>query len=201
MYKVFVNEKRLSFSKSPQLSDRQIRYENSATLEIAVDLLENTSCQSLSIYGENLEEFWKEFCLMFRLVEAAGGVVRNSSDQLLFIRRLGKWDLPKGKIEKDESREDAAVREIAEETGLDDLTLEDFINTTYHVYTERNGDKILKTTHWFKIRYNGSAEPKPQTEEGISEVAWKNESQIEADVLPMTFQNIKLILNDYRTIC
>ncbi len=197
MYKVFVNEKKLSITKNPETIEKKFRYEGIATLEIAMDLLENTSCKGVNIYGEKLEEIWEDFCHLFRVIEAAGGVVTNKKDEILFIRRLGKWDLAKGKIEKGESLEHAALREIEEETGLKELILEELINTTFHIYTERNGEKILKTTYWFKVTYVGNSEPIPQIEEGISEVSWKNEKQIIAEVLPMTFENIKLILNDF----
>jgi 8-oxo-dGTP pyrophosphatase MutT (NUDIX family) len=197
MYKVFVNEKKLSISKNPLDFEKKIRYDGPATLEIAIDLLENTSCPELNIYGDQLEEIWNDFNQIYKVIEAAGGVVSNQNNEILFIRRLGKWDLAKGKIEKGETREVAAVREIEEETGLKELILEKFINTTFHIYTERNGEKILKTTHWFKVSYIGNAKPIPQTEEGISEVSWKNKQQIMEQVFPMTFKNIILILNDY----
>lgn len=198
MYKVFVNEKKLSFTKYSEFVEKTFRYEGTATLEIAMDLLENTSCPEVNIYGENLEEIWEDFSNLFRVIEAAGGVVSNKNKEILFIRRLGKWDLAKGKIEKGESLDGAALREIEEETGLKELILEKFINTTFHIYTERNGEKILKTTYWFKVTYLGNDEPTPQIEEGISEVAWKNEQQIKDEVLKMTFENIKLILNDHQ---
>lgn len=197
MYKVFVNEKKLTLSRYPEDIQKNLRFEGFATLEIAVDLLENTSCPEMNVYGENIEEIWEDFTHMFKVIEAAGGLVKNKNDELLFIRRMGKWDLPKGKIEKDESLEQAALREVEEETGLQELILEEFLNNTFHIYTERNGEKILKTTYWFKMTYVGNAQPTPQIEEGISEVCWKDEEMINREVLPMTFQNIKLILNDY----
>ncbi|KIA88853.1 NUDIX hydrolase [Kaistella jeonii] len=197
MYKVFVNEKKLTLSKYPEDIQKNLRFEGFATLEIAVDLLENTSCPEMNVYGENIDEIWEDFTHMFKVIEAAGGLVKNKKDELLFIRRMGKWDLPKGKIEKDESLEQAALREVEEETGLKELILEEFLNNTFHIYTERNGEKILKTTYWFKMTYVGNEKPIPQKEEGISEVTWKNEEMINKEVLPMTFQNIKLVLNDY----
>lgn len=197
MYKVFVNEKKLTISKYPEDMEKKLRFEGFATLEIAVDLLQNTSCPELNVYGENIEEIWEDFTHMFKVIEAAGGVVRNKNGELLFIHRIGRWDLPKGKIEKGESLEQAALREIEEETGLSELILEEFLNNTFHIYTERNGEKILKITYWFRMQYVGSETPKPQIEEGISEVSWKNHEAIISEVLPMTFRNIKLILNDY----
>lgn len=197
MYKVFVNEKKLLVSKYPENLEKELRYESFTTLEIALDLLENTSVQELNVYGDNLDEIWQEFQKLFRIIEAAGGLVNNPEGKILFIRRLGKWDLPKGKMEKGESREESAVREIEEETGLSDVELVKFINTTYHIYIERNGEKILKCTHWFEMIYDGEDTSRPQIEEGITEVAWKTTSEIENEVFPSTFKNIKLIVKEF----
>jgi ADP-ribose pyrophosphatase YjhB (NUDIX family) len=197
MYKVFVNEKKLLLSKQSENLEKTIGYENATTLEIALDLLENTSVKELNVFGENIDRIWEEFRKLFKIIEAAGGVVNNPDGEILFIRRLGKWDLPKGKMEKGESREESAVREIEEETGLSDVELVRFINTTFHIYVERNGDKVLKCTHWFEMNFSGEDTSKPQIEEGITEVAWKNTSQIEHEVFPSTFKNIKLIIKEF----
>ena len=196
MYKVFVNEKKLSLTQLPELNVKHIKFDGNHSLEMAVDFLENTALDSVNIYGEKIEEIWEKFKSLFREIEASGGIVYNQKNEILFIHRIGKWDLPKGKLEKGESIEENAVREVEEETGLKDLILDQFINQTYHVYTERNGEKILKKTNWFKMFYNGNEIPIPQVEEGIKEVSWKNKTAIKNDVLPKTFQNIKLILEE-----
>ena len=196
MYKVFVNEKKLTISKYPEDIEKNLRYEGFATLEIAVDLLQNTSCPELNVYGDNIEELWEDFTHMFHVIEAAGGIVTNPNKEILFIKRLSKWDLPKGKVEKGESLEQAALREVEEETGLRELILENFINNTFHIYTERNGDRVLKTTYWFKMSYVGSGTATPQLEEGITEVGWKSDSRIRQEVFPATFHNIRMILNE-----
>ncbi|REC52621.1 MULTISPECIES: NUDIX hydrolase [Chryseobacterium] len=197
MYKVFVNEKKLLLSKQSENLEKTLGYENVTSLEIALDLLENTSVKELNVFGENIDEIWAEFQKLFRIIEAAGGIVNNPDGEILFIKRLGKWDLPKGKMEKGESREESAVREIEEETGLSNVELVRFINTTYHIYIERNGDKVLKCTHWFEMNFDGEDTSKPQIEEGITEVAWKNTTQIEDEVFPSTFKNIKLIVKEF----
>ncbi|HCR75753.1 NUDIX hydrolase [Chryseobacterium sp. C3] len=197
MYKVFVNEKKLLLSKQSENLEKTLGYENVTSLEIALDLLENTSVKELNVFGENIDEIWAEFQKLFRIIEAAGGIVNNPEGEILFIKRLGKWDLPKGKMEKGESREESAVREIEEETGLSNVELVRFINTTYHIYIERNGDKVLKCTHWFEMNFDGEDTSKPQIEEGITEVAWKNTTQIEDEVFPSTFKNIKLIVKEF----
>ena len=197
MYKVFVNEKKLLLSKQSENLEKTLGYEGATSLEIALDLLENTSVTELNVFGENIDEIWAKFQSLFRIIEAAGGIVNNPDGDVLFIKRLGKWDLPKGKMEKGESREESAVREIEEETGLRDVELVRFINTTYHIYVERNGDKVLKCTHWFEMNFDGEDTSKPQIEEGITEVAWKNTAQIENEVFPSTFKNIKLIVKEF----
>ena len=199
MYKVFINEKRLILSSEPQDSPKTLNYDGSHSFDFAIDLLENTASQGLNIYHNNIEELWADFRNYFKNIEAAGGVVINPENKILFIHRLGKWDLPKGKIEKGESREVAAVREVEEECGISNLQLKDFLNATYHIYTERDGKKILKTTYWFEMFYAGNEKPKPQIEEGINEVGWKNDVEIESQILPSTFQNIKLILADFKS--
>ncbi len=196
MYKVFVNEKKLTISRFPEEIEKNMRFEGFATLEIAVDLLQNTSCPTMNVYGENLEEIWEDFTHMFRVIEAAGGIVTNKNNETLFIKRLGKWDLPKGKIEAGESLEQAALREVEEETGLHSLILEEFINNTFHIYTERNGTRVLKITYWFSMSCVGDEKAIPQEEEGITEVDWKTDSRIRDEVFPTTFENIKLILNE-----
>ena len=200
MYKVFVNEKRLSLSNSAIIAEKSIAYENKYTLEMAVDLLENTSASEINIYHENLSEMWADFCSLYRVIEAAGGVVKNPNSEYLFIKRLGKWDLPKGKIEKGESLREAAIREIEEETGLSHVEIEDFLATTYHIYTERNGEKVLKTTHWFSMKTEGNQKLIPQEEEGIMAAVWKNKSDIILSVYGQTFKNIELILHEHVNI-
>ncbi len=200
MYKVFVNEKKLSLTKTKVDAVRCIRYENSATLEIALDLLENTSTADVNVYFEDIEKLWTDFKKLFHVIEAAGGVVENQNRELLFIKRLGKWDLPKGKLEKGESLESAAVREVAEETGLENMVVGNLLATTYHIYTERNNQKVLKFIHWYAMTYPETKIPKPQIEEGITEVRWIPKTEIQQIVLPNTFRNIEMILKDFNYI-
>ena len=199
MYKVFVNEKKLTISKNPIDVEKRLQYEGIATMEIAMDILENTSCPEINVFSENIDEMWDDFRGFMKIVNAAGGIVFNENNDILFIYRIGKWDLPKGKIEPEESLENAALRELEEETGLTELILEEFVNTTFHIYKEKKQGKeerILKATHWFKMTYVGQKEPIPQTEEGITKVEWKTQTEINDEVLPNTFKNIKLILSE-----
>src|SRR5207253_9617773 len=121
------------------------------------------------LYDKDLSKLKKAFYKHFTLVIAAGGLVTNTDNDILMILRRGKWDLPKGKLDKGETLEKCAVREVEEETGLTGIELEKKIITTYHTYTEF-GKHILKESHWFKMKYPLNEKPVPQTEEDITEV-------------------------------
>lgn len=194
MYKVFINEKKISLTNEPLKGMRSLLFDNETSVEIILDLMENTSTPEVCLYHPDLEVVWNGFRDFFKNVGAAGGIVSNDEGKVLFIKRLGRWDLPKGKIEKGEQTEDAAVREVQEETGLDELTVEYFVGKTYHIYSEKS-KKILKTTHWYKMKFTGVSEATPQVEEGITEVSWKSEKQIREQVHHNTFENIRYILD------
>lgn len=198
MYKVFVNEKKFSIEAQASSEVKNLLFEDSTTFEIALDLLLNTSTPGITVYGEEPEKIWQKFAAHYKRVSAAGGIVQRENGDILFIKRLGKWDLPKGKVEPGETLPDAAVREVMEETELDWLKIQYFIDTTFHMYREKTGQMVLKDTHWFKMEFLGTKEAKPQVEEGITEVSWKNDQDIENQVFKNTFQNIHLILGQMR---
>ncbi|MEJ8597431.1 NUDIX domain-containing protein [Riemerella anatipestifer] len=196
MYKVFINEKRLIISNQPESTEHNIIFTDEKNIEEGIELLEKTSAREVCVYASNIDKLWKCFKSLFHIVEAAGGLVANKEGKILFIHRLGKWDLPKGKLEKGEGVKEAAVREVEEETGITDLELLDFLQETYHIYTEKK-KRILKRTYWFTMKYNGSEVPSPQIEEGISKVEWKSHKEIQERIYPQTFKNIQLLINLY----
>jgi 8-oxo-dGTP pyrophosphatase MutT (NUDIX family) len=143
----------------------------------------------------NLDELKRAFFKNFTPIEAAGGIVQNQNKQILFIERLGKWDLPKGKIEKGEKQEETALREIAEETGVTHLTLKNIIGETYHTYNAF-GKHFIKTTHWFYLTCTTEQQLIPQTEENITAIKWVNKKEIEVQ-MNNTYPSIKDILNAF----
>ena len=152
----------------------------------------NTSNPSTTyLYHSDLEFLWKEFQKKFKIIEAAGGVVFNKKKKLLFIFRNEKWDLPKGKVEKGESIQETALREVQEECGIVDLNLEEFIMETYHIYDEKN-NQILKISHWFKMN-SDEKEFIPQLEEDITKVEWKDHIGVQ-NAIKNTYPNIKLLI-------
>ena len=110
-------------------------------------------------------------------MEAAGGIVLNKEQKLLMIYRNDRWDLPKGKIETGEKRDDAAIREVNEETGIGMLTIEHPSCTTYHIYPFKN-KKILKCTYWFRMHSDDENTPTPQVDEGITLAVWMDKKEV-----------------------
>ena len=128
-----------------------------------------------------IERVFDEFCRTFPLIEAGGGLVLDEKDRVLMIFRNGRWDLPKGKREKDEPIRQCAVREVGEECSVGDLTIERPLTETYHAY-RIDGHWVLKRTHWFLMHCPGAQRPAPQTIEGITEATWIPEAEVPAKV-------------------
>jgi len=137
---------------------------------------------------------WEDFCSNYTLINAAGGAVYNSKNQLLMIFRNSKWDLPKGKLEVGETIQECAIREVEEECGVSNLHIVSELPKTYHAY-EMNAKAILKRTYWFKMNTSYSNELIPQIKEGITKVEWVNEKDI-LKKLENTYGNIKELFLD-----
>ncbi len=136
-----------------------------------LDLLDkNKNIRAVVLYHPDLEVLWADFQACFKVLEAAGGYVLNAQGELLVFYRRGSWDLPKGKIDKGETPEQAAVREVQEETGLLNIDLGSFLAHTYHTYEEK-GKRILKKTWWYRMQTTDT-QLVPQTEEDIEEIRW-----------------------------
>ncbi len=145
------------------------------------------------IYSEDLTALKKLFFKNFTLIEAAGGIVQNDKKEVLFIYRLNKWDLPKGKIEKGEKADECALREVEEETGVINLILKKKVGETYHTY-DAFGKHFLKVTHWYYLVCANDQKLVPQTEEDITAIKWVATKNIKEPVAN-TYPSIKDILS------
>jgi 8-oxo-dGTP pyrophosphatase MutT (NUDIX family) len=146
-------------------------------------------------FHPDLTELKKSFFKKFTVIQAGGGLVMNNKDQVLLIHRRGKWDLPKGKLDRGERIEDCALREVREETGLTDLDLLGPLTITYHTY-EEGSKHMLKESHWFRMR-NGSMQPLiPQAEENITDIRWVNKSELQG-YLENTFPSVADVLQQF----
>ena len=140
------------------------------------------------------ERFFNDFCEKFEVRAAVGGVVENPAGELLMILRNGRWDLPKGHRETDETPRQCAEREIFEECGIKAKT-ENFLCTTCHTYLLGNR-WILKQCDWFKMHSTDTRPPTPQTEEGITHAQWITPKEL-TQKLKNTFQTVKNVIEIY----
>ena len=128
---------------------------------------------------------------------AGGGVVVNEKNQVLFIYRRKKWDLPKGKLDPGEDIKACAIREVMEETGIRNLTIGKLIIVTTHSYEEK-GLNMQKETHWFEMKAStvDNSTLTPQLEEDIEKIEWVSPENLE-EYLSETYTNIQQVLNSW----
>ncbi len=195
MYKVFVNERQLVLTNKLFETDNKEYYPlNDKAIKQVVKALAKGKLERAYIYHPNHEEILKNFTKTIPLVVAAGGVVTNETGKVLFIYRNDKWDLPKGRLDKGESIKDCAIREVMEETGIEDVKIDNFLRTTYHIF-KNNGTYKLKEVHWFAMRSNFQGELVGEAKEGIIKVRWKGPQKIR-EALENSYANIKILFAD-----
>jgi 8-oxo-dGTP pyrophosphatase MutT (NUDIX family) len=205
MYKVFLNDRLIEIctQENSKKNNLAVKFDESVT-EITIRnwfagfLIQKT--KQILLVHPNPGTFFRLFRSIFIEVPAAGGVVK-SGNCLLFIFRNGKWDLPKGKIDKGETPPEAALREVSEECGISGQQIEKQLPSTFHIYqspySKTKGLWIFKETHWFEMVYDDTAETIPQQEEGITEVKWFYKNELD-EVLANTYENLKQIILLYR---
>ena len=138
---------------------------------------------------------------MLTKIIAAGGIVFNEKNEILMMYRRGFWDLPKGKLDNEESSESCALREVCEETGIQvsHLSIKNFAGRTFHEYFDKYLHKdVLKETHWYLMVYTGNGKLTPQTEEDIEELRWVSLKNI-SEYFDKTYKNIVEILQGHLT--
>ncbi len=201
LLKIFVNEKPIYLTNT--LTEEQIIFSKQSDVfflnnekldaENILTQLKKDETTAAIILGKNFTSLKTAFFSLFENIEAAGGIVQNENRDILFIFRRDKWDLPKGKLEKGESIEACAAREIEEETAVGNLSLKRKVGETYHIYNEKGKD-ILKTSHWFYFTTTNATNTIAQSEEDITEVKWVKTQAIK-EPMANTYNNIKEIIS------
>ena len=183
MHKIYF-EKRCIIICPPQeqaLSDPNAIIYNIGTnvdIQLLVGIFETSdTLQRVYIPTEDVEDTYHRICSEFLEVNAAGGLVSNKRGDFLLIRRNGMWDLPKGHQDPGEDISTTALREVREETGIDQLESRGLICITDHCY-RRNDIWHLKHTWWYDMLYTDPTDLTPQTEEDISKAAWVAKSSL-----------------------
>ncbi len=202
MYKIYINGTPLFLASTeeaggrPSANDRNIvtRYMGNSKLLLSyMDMLEkNPRFDSVTVFAEDADRLFRDFAGQFRIIEAAGGVVYNPKGEVLLIFKRDHWDLPKGKIDEGESREDAALREVLEETGLSAAVLGEYLGVTYHTYRGQKGRRILKYSYWYRMKAENET-LEPQAEENIEHAIWR-EPKAFLESNPVVYGNIRDLL-------
>lgn len=198
MIKIFFNNSVLILSenKIKNFSNAKIlKYSEENTKIIIKNILDYKDGSEFVYYGEKIDFLFRRIKDNFTYTIASGGIVRNSFEEYLFIYKRNIWDLPKGKVDEGETVEIAAIREVSEECGLEFERLEiiSFLESIYHIYMEKN-KYYLKCTYWFNIEYTGYKHPKPQKEEGITDIRWINPKKLN-EVLNNSYKSIIELFN------
>ena len=129
------------------------------------------------------------FCAPYHQIVAAGGLVENPAGECLMIYRRNCWDLPKGKLEPGEDTVTCALREVGEETGIQELKAGNLICVTHHCYIFQNVE-CIKHTWWYRMKCENDQVPVPQTEEQIEKAIWVTREGL-ASKLANTYPSIR----------
>lgn len=199
MYTIFINDLIINLTKNPPEKEQFIEVDADIETwlrEYWPRLWDTKVIGQLYLQSDDVERLWMSIQNMYTIIEAAGGLVTNSEDEVLFIHRLGKWDLPKGKLEKGEDIPECALREVEEECGIVGHEIVGQLPDTNHTYFIK-GKPILKRTYWFKMKIEGKPELTPQVEEDITETVWFDESKWN-EVEQNTYPSISYLLQLHR---
>jgi 8-oxo-dGTP pyrophosphatase MutT (NUDIX family) len=202
--KIYFNDKFILVdTKAIETSENQfiktIDFSDATQLKESVfNFLTEKNVDPIRIKAKDLESVLALLKSMFYYIEAAGGFIEKKKE-FLFIHRHNRWDLPKGKLEKNEETEDAAIRECEEETGVRQLKIVRRLSSTFHLYVYKNG-YALKQTFWFYMTSDFSKKLTPQVEEDIDEVRWFNKAAILSEVKPDTYHTITDVINEALTL-
>ncbi|MBE7640400.1 NUDIX domain-containing protein [Salegentibacter sp. BLCTC] len=195
MYKVFVNDIPLILSTKKDFGENYVSLPiKKVRIKRIIKKINKGELLYVNLYHEKEEKLLKHLFKKLRVVTAAGGMVFNDKDEILFIYRKKRWDLPKGKTEKNETIEASAIREVEEETGVEGLKVTKFLQKTYHIF-KRKGRFRLKVTYWYEMRTSYEGELRPETKEGIEKAKWKNLKKSQK-ALQKSYANIKLLFTD-----
>ncbi len=192
MYKVFVNDIPIILSTKKEIGEKYISIPiEKAKLKKIIKKINKGELLYVNLFHEDEKKLFKHLFKKLPVVIAAGGMVYNDANEILFIYRNKRWDLPKGKTEKNETIEASALREVEEETGVKNLKVTQSLLKTYHIFKKKGKYKI-KITHWYEMHTSYTGELRPEVNEGIEKVKWKNLKKSQK-ALTKSYANIKLL--------
>ncbi len=181
MYKIYINESELILCKSRKVKKVRKKYNPDLVslyrgkkkyLLNYIDMLEKSPVEKLIIiHSDDFSKLKQDFLDLFIITPACGGLVLNELGEILFIFRRGFWDLPKGKMEGKETKEETAVREVEEETGISNVKIVQKLGKTKHVFRTRSNNRAIKISYWYLMKTK-KQKLIPQKNEDIHQAEW-----------------------------
>lgn len=216
---IFVNNRPFCISENPRISDtftqildaRKLKTEKlvfegnillkNANAGIILEVISKAQTikdlgklNKVTFWVENKEKIKKSVKSKISLIKAAGGVVENHKNEILMMKRLGHWDLPKGKADPGENSATTAQREVEEECNVE-VIVKEKVCTTWHTYFLK--DKlVLKRTKWYRMVLITDKKMKPQKEEGIEELRWMNREGV-MQSMGESYKTIEFVVSKY----
>jgi len=186
----------LKKDKTPQSGGIYLKVQSANEIIDIYEKIKNHQISGVSAYyfePTNYKKVTADFKKHFQIIQAGGGIVQEGN-KILFIKRLGKWDLPKGKLEKGETKVQGAIREVEEECNVQ-VEITKKVGKTWHTFS-RAGKNRLKCTHWYAMNCLDDSEMKPQTQEAIEQVVWFPKNELNT-VFINTYKTIRYIYQKY----
>lgn len=200
MQNIFIHEKpviicdQITENIHSQISSEQLilmQEPNTKNMDALLHALEDNAIRGYVWQSSHPESIFSELMRHYEHWQAAGGLIVNERGEVLLMFRRGKWDLPKGKMEADETPEMTAIREVKEETGLHHIHIENKLTDTWHAY-RLPGKDIMKQTHWYKMQFSGGELTIPQIEEDILDIQWIKPENI-SKYMRYSYPNLKTV--------
>jgi ADP-ribose pyrophosphatase YjhB (NUDIX family) len=190
---ILTTDRSLYVAEHP-IADGYMTFEGafSRNYRLATDHLDKLTALGAIIEDESATALQQELHKLYKPIDAGGGIVKNEKGEILMIFRRGKWDLPKGKRDEGETMEACSVREVSEETGLQNIGLHEKICDTYHIYSQYKKN-LLKRTSWYHMSASSGERLKPQLEENILEARWIAEKNM-GPIVSKSYEAIREVL-------
>src|SRR5690606_25519357 len=198
IYKIYMNQSVLlitDFEHNVTAQHQSVDYEDIDLIKLFKETKDSTSNTQYVIKTTDTKRIFKKLTSKIKTIEAAGGIVKNGKGKYLFIYRLGKWDLPKGKVDRGEKTSDAAVREVEEECGINVDYRGPKLASTYHLY-KLKGELVIKKTTWYEMGVNKAPKLTPQKSEDITKAVWLDTDdlhKVQANTYPLIEDLLALV--------
>ena len=194
-----LNFDRLLPAKANHVLKLYYRGNTKALLSILDQIEKSDDLTDIYILTTDVKQLKRDFFGLFRIIEASGGLVVNRNAEVLMIFRRGHWDLPKGKIDKGETKKEAAIREVQEETGIDNVGVVKKIGITHHIYRTPEDGRVLKPSYWY-LMCSPDMELIPQFTEDIEKAIWvPSDQRLLQDYTPI-YPSIRIMLKQYLSV-